>query len=163
MGPLKLKIDIDLTRQHLYLIEGERIVRDWPVSTAANGPGERYGSECTPRGRHRVRAKIGSGQAENTVFRGRRPTGERWTPAAMEAQPGRDWILTRILWLSGLEPGLNRWGEVDTFRRYIYLHGTPPPTPLGVPGSKGCVRMANAAIIELFDLVPAGTEVHLHE
>lgn len=160
--PVNPRIDIDLTGQRLRLFDGATLIRDYPVSTAANGPGERQGSECTPRGRHRIRAKIGAGAPENAVFRGRRATGEVWTPQLMAAQPGRDWILTRILWLSGLEPGVNRFGEVDTFRRYIYLHGTPPLTALGVPGSKGCVRMANADIIELFDLVSAGTEVHLH-
>lgn len=158
-----MELEVDLGRQMLRLTEGGKIVFTAPVSTAANGPGEILGSGCTPRGRHVVRAKIGAGLPEGAVLRARRWTGEIWTPEAHAAQPGRDWILTRILWLSGLEPGRNRLGCVDTFRRYIYLHGTPPVTPLGAPGSKGCIRMANADIMTLFDLVPAGVVVTLHE
>ena len=131
------------------------------VSTAANGPGERRGSYCTPRGRHVVRAKIGSGAAFNTVFVGRRPTGEMWSPELAEAFPRRDWILTRILWLCGREPGFNRFGEVDTMRRYIYIHGSPDNVAMGVPGSIGCVRMRNYEIVDLFDRVPAGTTVEI--
>ena len=115
------------------------------------------------RGRHLVRAKIGAGAAPNTVFVGRRPTGEVWTPDWHNRYPGRDWIVTRILWLSGTEIGRNRLGCVDTFRRMIYIHGTPPTTRLGLPGSKGCVRMANADVIELYELVPAGAVVEIHE
>ncbi len=136
-------------------------MRRYAVSTATNGPGERRGSHCTPRGRHVVRAKIGAGAAPNTVFVGRRPTGEIWSPELAAQHPGRDWILTRILWLSGCEPGFNRLGEVDTMRRYIYIHGSPDAVPMGVPGSIGCVRMRNADIIELFDLVPPRTPVEI--
>ncbi|MBU0790328.1 MAG: L,D-transpeptidase [Gammaproteobacteria bacterium] len=158
-----MEIDIDLSAQRLRLCDGEHQVMDVAVSTGANGIGEQNGSGCTPRGRHQVRAKIGQGAPPGAVFRGRRWTGEVWTPEAHDTQPGRDWILTRILWLSGLEPGRNRLGPVDTFRRYIYLHGTPPVTALGTPGSKGCIRMNNADIIRLFDLVAPGTVVNLHE
>lgn len=157
-----MKIDIDLSRQSLTL-SGGGWSKQYPISSGANGAGEINGSGCTPRGRHNVRAKIGADAATGMRFAGRRPTGEIWTPELHARHPGRDWILTRILWLSGLEPGRNRLGCVDTFRRYVYLHGTPPATRLGVPGSKGCVRMANADIIELFDLVPVGTEVEIHE
>ena len=108
-----------------------------------------------------IRAKIGAGAPLGAVFRGRRPTGEIYSEELARAQPGRDWILTRILWLSGTEVGKNRLGDVDTMRRYIYIHGTPDSTPLGVPGSIGCVRIGNAAIVELFDLVPAGTRVEI--
>lgn len=158
-----MHLDIDLTLQRMTLREGARVLAGYAVSTGANGIGEIQGSGCTPRGRHRVRAKIGAGAAPGTVFVGRRPTGEIWSPQLHRDGPGRDWMLTRILWLSGLEPGRNRLGCVDTFRRYIYLHGTPPLTELGVPGSKGCVRMRNEDIIELFDRIPVGTEVNLHE
>ena len=136
-------------------------LRSYAVSTASNGAGERRGSHCTPRGHHVVRAKIGAGAPANTVFVGRRPTGETWTPTLAAQFPGRDWILTRILWLSGCEPGFNRLGEVDTMRRYIYIHGSPDAVPMGEPGSIGCVRMRNADIIELFDLVPARTPVEI--
>ena len=155
-------IRISIPDQRLTLHDdGGRTVRSYAVSTATNGPGERRGSHCTPRGRHIVRAKIGAGAAPGTVFVGRRPTGEVWSPELAAQHPGRDWILTRILWLSGCEPGFNRLGEVDTMRRYIYIHGSPDAVPMGVPGSIGCVRMRNAEIIELFDLVPAGTPVDL--
>jgi lipoprotein-anchoring transpeptidase ErfK/SrfK len=159
----KKRIDIDLSRQSLRLFEGRKLLREYKVSTAANGAGEQSGSNCTPRGRHTIRAKIGRGAPDGTVFVSRRPTGEVYAPALKERYPDRDWILTRILWLSGLEVGRNRLRGVDTMRRYIYLHGTPDETPLGKPGSHGCVRMANRDIVELFDLVEAGIEVDIHE
>jgi L,D-transpeptidase YbiS len=157
-----MRIRINIGTQMLDLLDDEgRVVRRYPVSTAANGPGELSGSYCTPRGRHVIRAKIGAGQPENTVFVRRRPTGEIYTPELGAEFPQRDWILTRILWLSGCEPGFNRLGEVDTMRRYIYIHGSPDGVEMGVPGSHGCVRMRNADIIELFDRVPAGTPVEI--
>ncbi len=158
-----LLVTIDLAVQHLRLQHGSRLLFEAPVSTAANGPGERRDSGCTPRGWHVIRARIGAGCAENTVFVGRRPTGERYTPALAERYPRRDWILTRILWLSGLEPGRNRLGGVDTMRRYIYIHGSPDGVPMGVPGSHGCIRMRNRDVITLFDLVRPGTRVLITE
>jgi L,D-transpeptidase YbiS len=157
------RIDIDLSEQKLRLYEGRSLLREYAVSTAAKGAGEQTGSFCTPRGRHKIRAKIGRGAAPGTVFVSRRATGEVYTDALGRQFPQRDWILTRILWLSGLEPGKNRLREVDTMRRYIYLHGTPDTTKLGVKGSHGCIRMANKDIVELFDLVEPGTEVEIHE
>ena len=155
-----MRIVIDIPTQTLTLIDGAgEVLREYSVSTAKNGPGEQSGSFCTPRGEHWVRAKIGEGLAENTVFVRRRPTGEVWSPDLAAAQPERDWILSRILWLCGREPGLNRWGEVDSMRRYIYIHGTPDTQPMGEPRSIGCVRMRNADVIELFDLVTPGTPV----
>jgi L,D-transpeptidase YbiS len=149
-------ITIDLNAQKL-TFQGKAYV----VSTAKNGPGETYGSFCTPRGSHIVRAKIGAGQPLGAVFVRRRPTGEVWTPEMHERYPGRDWILTRILWLSGREPGRNRLGEVDTMRRYIYIHGCPDSAELGKPGSIGCVRMRNRDIVELFDRVAPYTPVEI--
>ena len=150
--------------QALYLFGDDgACIRRYAVSTAANGAGERSGSQCTPRGRHRVRARIGGGAAYGTVFRGRRPTGERWTPAFAAEHPGRDWILSRILWLCGDEPGRNRGGERDSMRRYIYIHGTGDDQPMGEPRSHGCVRMRNRDIIELFELLPAGAQVEIVE
>jgi lipoprotein-anchoring transpeptidase ErfK/SrfK len=154
-------IRIALADQRLDLLQRGAPFKRYAISTSKNGPGERAGSYQTPRGSHLIRAKIGAGAPAGAVFRGRRPTGEIYSEDLVRAQPGRDWILTRILWLSGLEVGRNRLGEVDTMRRYIYIHGTPDSTPLGVPGSIGCVRMGNAAIVELFDLVPAGTRVEI--
>jgi lipoprotein-anchoring transpeptidase ErfK/SrfK len=158
------RIEISIGTQSLRLLDDEgRELRRYSVSTARNGAGEVKGSNCTPRGAHIVRAKIGAGQPANTVFVGRRPTGETWTPELQKNHPGRDWILTRILWLSGCEPGRNRLGEVDTMRRYIYIHGSPDTVAMGAPGSIGCVRMRNADIVELFEQVPAGTPVQIIE
>lgn len=155
------QIRISLPEQRLRLCEDGRVLAEYPVSTAANGPGERMGSGCTPRGRHRIRAKIGAGAAPGTVFVGRRPTGEIWTPALHAANPDRDWILTRILWLCGCEPGRNRLGQVDSMRRFIYIHGCPDVFPMGEPRSHGCIRMRNADVIALFDAVPPGTPVEI--
>ena len=156
-------IKISLEGQHLQLLEDERVLMDAAVSTAANGPGEVNGSGCTPRGWHIVRAKIGAECPENAVFRARRPTGEIYSEALRQAEPDRDWILSRILWLSGLETGRNRMGMVDSMRRYIYIHGTPDEEPMGVALSHGCVRMRNRDIIRLFELVEAGTRVLIEE
>lgn len=156
-------IRILIPAQILELFEDGRMLRRYPVSTARNGVGEKYGSFCTPRGQHLIRAKIGAGAAENTVFVKRRPTGEVWTPALASQHPGRDWMLTRILWLSGCEPGFNRLGDVDTMRRYIYIHGSPDSAEMGTPGSIGCIRMHNRDVIELFELVEAGTPVEILE
>lgn len=137
------------------------MIRRYSISTAANGAGEINGSFRTPRGHHVIRAKIGAGAPVDTVFVRRRPTGEVWTPELGAGNPGRDWILTRILWLSGCEPGFNRLGQVDTMRRYIYLHGSPDSVDMGSPGSIGCIRMRNRDIVELFDLVPPYTRVDI--
>ena len=156
-------LEVDIGRQLLVIHHDDGSRECFSVSTARNGPGERAGSEQTPRGWHVVRAKIGAGQPPGAVFVGRRPTGEIWSPALAARHPGRDWILTRILWLSGLEPGRNRLGEVDTMRRFIYIHGCPDSEPLGIPGSHGCIRMRNHDVIRVFDAVPAGTRVWIHE
>jgi len=156
-----MNIEIDVARQELALLDGGRVLKRYPVSTSKHGLGERNGSFCTPRGRHIVRARIGAGQPLNAVFVRRRPSGEIWTPAMDAAYPGRDWILTRILWLSGCEPGRNRLGEVDTMRRYIYIHGSPDIAEMGRPGSIGCIRMRNRDIVELFELVAAYTPVRI--
>ncbi len=150
---------ISIARQRLWLCHEAEILRAYPVSTAAAGAGERMGSYCTPRGRHRIRALIGRGQPVGTVFVGRRPTGEVYSAELGAQHPQRDWILTRILWLAGLEPGCNRYGEVDTQRRYIYIHGSPDSVPMGVPGSKGCIRMRNTDLIELFEACHPGMPV----
>ena len=154
---------ISLDRQRLDWIEGGLALRSYLVSTAKNGPGERRGSGCTPRGWHRIRAKIGAGQPENTVFVGRRPTGEIYSPQLAAAQPKRDWILTRILWLGGLQPGLNRYGEIDTAWRYIYIHGSPDQGVTGAPASHGCVRMRSGDMLDLFERVQPGMSVLIVE
>lgn len=157
------RIEIDLLRQRLRLYEGRALAREYWVSTARNGPGEVEHSECTPRGRHAIAEKIGAGAPVNTVFVGRRATGEIYSADFAASQPpGRDWILTRILWLTGLEPGVNQGEGIDSHARYIYLHGTPDSTPLGVPGSRGCVRLRNRDLVDLFDRVAVGDEVYLY-
>jgi L,D-transpeptidase YbiS len=157
-----MKIKVNIATQTLELLDDSgNLLRCYKVSTALNGAGEEAGSNCTPRGKHIIRARIGSGQPLNTVFVRRRPSGEIYTPQLGEQFPGRDWILTRILWLSGCEPGYNRLGTCDTMRRYIYIHGTPDERSMGVPVSHGCVNMRNTDLLELFDLVSAGTIVHI--
>lgn len=156
-----MHILVSVPEQTLTVLADGKLLRHYSVSTAKAGGGEVSGSYQTPRGRHLIRAKIGDGQPANTVFVRRRPTGEIWTPELGEAFPGRDWILTRILWLSGCEPGRNRLGRVDTMRRYIYIHGSPDKAEMGKPGSHGCIRMRNADMVELFDLVPVYTTVEI--
>jgi lipoprotein-anchoring transpeptidase ErfK/SrfK len=156
-----LSLRVSLAAQALEVWREGRLVKTYPVSTSKHGAGEIEGSHKTPRGRHVVRAKIGAGAPDNAVFRGRRPTGEIYSAELAAGHPGRDWILTRILWLSGAEIGKNRLGRVDTMRRYIYIHGTPDTEPLGIPGSIGCIRMRNRDVVELFDLVPVGTPVDI--
>ena len=156
-------IRIVIEDQTLELSEGGKPLKRYLVSTSKKGVGEKYGSFCTPRGRHIIRAMIGAGQPLNTVFVKRRPTGEIFSEALGARYPDRDWMLTRLLWLSGCEPGFNRLGDVDTMRRYIYIHGSPDSAVMGIPGSIGCVRMHNRDLLELFDLVQPGTPVEILE
>jgi len=155
-----MRIDVSIAEQCLRLLDDAgSVLSTYAVSTALNGAGEHKGSGCTPRGQHVVRARIGEGQPLGSVFVGRRPTGEIWSPALAAQFPERDWILTRILWLSGCEVGINRLGACDTMQRYIYIHGTPETEPMGVPLSHGCIRMRNTDVLDLFDRVPVGTPV----
>lgn len=157
-----MHINISIATQTLTLLDNDaELLAQFAVSTAANGVGCEKDSGCTPLGAHVIRAKIGEGAAPNTVFVGRRATGEIWSPELMAEHPNRDWILTRILWLSGKEVGKNRLGNVDTMQRYIYIHGTPDSTDMNVIGSHGCVRMSNADMIALFDMVAVGTTVYI--
>ncbi|MEW7998261.1 MAG: L,D-transpeptidase [Candidatus Thiodiazotropha endolucinida] len=159
----RLQLRIELSQQRLICSESGRITRSYPVSTAVNGPGELCGSGCTPRGRHRIRLKIGDGCEENVVFVARRPTGEHFSRQLAASEPERDWILTRILWLTGIEKGKNRGGDVDSLRRFIYIHGTPEDQPMGMVASHGCIRMRNRDLIDLFDRVENGTLVEIVE
>ena len=157
-----MMIQVHVPSQTLTLRDDQgRVLWRTLVSTGKNGVGERNGSEQTPRGWHTIRAKIGAGLPADTVLVGRRPTGEVYTPALRAEYPQRDWILTRILWLSGLEPGRNRLGQVDTMRRYIYIHGCPDTDPMGIPSSHGCVKMRNRDIIDLYERVPVGIRVQI--
>ncbi|NMQ20376.1 L,D-transpeptidase [Candidatus Competibacter phosphatis] len=154
-------IRISIPEQRLTLLEASGATRVYPVSTAHNGPGERRGSGCTPRGWHRIRIRVGAGLPLNTVFVGRRPTGEIYDSDLAVRHPERDWILTRILWLTGLESGRNRGGECDTLRRFIYIHGCPDTAPMGLPLSHGCIRMRGRDLLALFERVAAGDRVFI--
>jgi lipoprotein-anchoring transpeptidase ErfK/SrfK len=159
-----MHIEISISQQTLTLFdEFGGVKAKYLVSTAANGTGCIKNSGCTPLGAHIIRAKIGANAPENAVFVGRRFTGEICTPELMAQFPARDWILTRILWLSGKELGKNRLGDVDTMQRYIYIHGSPDSAEMGKVGSHGCVRMRNKDIIELYNLVAVGTAVVITE
>ncbi len=159
-----MKLHISVANQLLTVYDDQgEVLRMYRISTAKAGVGEISGSYQTPRGRHLIRAKIGAGQPENSVFVRRRPTGEIWTPELSAQYPGRDWILTRILWLSGCELGRNRLGRVDTMRRYVYIHGSPETADMGRPGSHGCIRMHNADLLDLFERVPCYSEVEITE
>ncbi|MGM0516231.1 MAG: L,D-transpeptidase family protein [Pseudomonadota bacterium] len=157
-------IVVDVAAQRLYLFERGAFAAAYPVSTAERGTGNREGSMRTPLGLHRVAEKFGGDAPTGMIFRGRQATGEIaeiLTGADERAQ--RDDVTTRILWLDGLEPGVNRGGDVDSKRRYIYIHGTPEEGRIGRPASHGCVRMTNADVIELFDRVEIGALVDIIE
>ena len=163
----EVHIDVSLATQQLSLYqttdEGDILLRQFPVSTARNGAGEQEGSFCTPRGTHRIAQKIGDGAPLFAVFKARVATGEIWTPQLESEEPGRDWILSRILWLDGLEAGKNQGDEVDSHNRYIYIHGTNEEDKIGTPVSHGCIRMRNADVAALYDLVSIDTRVNIRE
>lgn len=152
---------IDLKRQQVQLQTQHNgpVLAQYPISSGCNGPNQQAGSHGTPLGWHVIKARIGAGCALNSVFVGRRFTGEIYNAELAARFPQRDWILSRILWLGGLEPGMNRYGTVDTLRRYIYLHGTPDSEPMGIPASHGCIRLRNSDIVQLFEQVTVGTRV----
>lgn len=158
------RLEVSVVHQELVALSAsDEVIFQASVATAKNGVGQQTGSECTPLGSHRVRAKIGHNVRHNTVFVGRRPTGEIYSEALALKHPNRDWILTRIMWLCGNEKGLNRGGQVDTQRRYIYIHGAPDSHKMGTPSSHGCIKMHNVDLVALFDLVTVGTNVIIHE
>lgn len=163
VGDVQYYLDIAIADQQLTIYANGIAVQHYPISTAKNGAGELRGSECTPRGWHKIRAKIGADQPLQAVFVGRRATGEIYSADLGREYPQRDWILTRILWLGGLEPGRNRYGNVDSAWRYIYIHGGPDELMTGDPGSHGCIRMNNADMLDLFNRVEAGMKVYIHE
>ncbi|MGQ0659080.1 MAG: L,D-transpeptidase family protein [Chromatiales bacterium] len=163
MKDARTRVTVSIPRQWLELRRGAEVLLCCAVSTARNGAGERQDSECTPRGLHEIDVKIGDGCVVNTVFVGRQSIGEVYSPALRSRFPERDWIITRILWLRGLEPGVNCGGGVDSKSRCIYIHGAPDDVPMGEPGSRGCIRMRNADVLTLFDLVEVGTPVLIEE
>jgi hypothetical protein len=130
----------------------------YPASTSRFGIGQAEGSNCTPLGLHRIAEKIGDGERAGTVFKSRRVIGHNSQPELADAK-----ITTRILWLEGLEPGFNRGGSVDTHARYIYIHGTSDQSSIGTPATHGCIHLADADLIPLFDLLPSGTLVWISD
>ncbi|WEJ61592.1 L,D-transpeptidase [Thiomicrorhabdus lithotrophica] len=158
---MSYSLRVSISEQTLELFNNEELVKAYSISTALNGSGCQKDSGQTPLGKHIIRAKIGANTPINSVFVGRRPTGEIFNEQLAQEFPHRDWILSRILWLSGNEKGVNRLGNVDTMQRYIYIHGTPDSEPMGVPISHGCIRMRNNEIIELFDLIEIQTPVEI--
>ena len=153
-----MHIAVSVSDQTLTFTQGNQTIT-YPISTALNGTGQLEGSGQTPLGHHIVRAKVGGDCPPNAVFVGRRWTGEVYTPELALAEPERDWILSRILWLSGREPGINQFGKCDTLRRFIYIHGTPYENEIGQPVSHGCIRMRNADILALYEATSPGTAV----
>ncbi len=151
---------IDLAQQTLSLPKHNKF---YVISSGKNGIGEQENSGKTPRGWHRVAQKVGENAPQNSVFIARQPTGEVYDQQLAQQFPQRDWILSRILWLDGLEQGFNHGEGCDTFKRYIYVHGTPDTEPMGIPMSHGCIRMKNDEIIELFDLISEDALVYISE
>lgn len=151
-----MKLEVSIPRQSLSVINDGQLTQSFPVSTSRYGAGEEEGSHRTPRGLHRICEKIGEGQPPGAIFRGRRPTGDIWTPDAPLTD--EDLILTRILRLEGLEPR-NR----NSYDRFIYLHGTNREDRIGTPSSIGCIRLRNVDILTLYDMVTEGTEVLIRE
>ena len=158
-----MQIKISISKQTLTLFDEDIQLKQYSISTAKNGTGELMDSECTPCGAHIISEKIGDGAAVNSVFVGRIATGEIYQPELRELHPQRDWILTRILWLSGTEEGKNKGNNVDSHERYIYIHGSPDDVAMGQPGSRGCIRMRNSEIIELFEMIKVGTKVVIND
>ncbi len=160
LNPTQLLV-VQAQSQIMHCYEGDELYKTYAVSTGKKGLGEKLGSECTPRGWHQIYSVIGLENAVNSVFVGRKWTGEIYTQKLAKQFPDRDWILTRILQLDGLEPGRNKEGDVDSLKRYIYIHGTPDTTALGTPGSHGCIRMRNSDVIELAHWVQLGARVYI--
>ncbi len=162
---LNVQLIINIASQTLVLYKEGREICRYPISTAKNGIGSQQDSGCTPLGKHVIAQKIGDSELVNTVFVGRIPTGEIYSAAFSSKHPDRDWILSRIIWLKGLENGVNKGsnsqGGCDTYQRYIYIHGTPDSEPMGVPRSHGCIRMRNQDVFELFSKVKKGTPVSI--
>lgn len=150
---------VDVAVQRLLLCTLEEVLASYPVSTALNGTGCQQDSFQTPTGLHQISAKIGEDQPEGMVFKGRQPTGEIAAIELSDHDTGKDLITSRILWLDGLEPGINQGNGVDTYDRYIYIHGTNEEGRIGQAVSHGCIRMKNSDVIELFDRVAVGTMV----
>ena len=158
IAPTQFVLVVNIARQVISLFEKNKFAKKFPCSTSRFGIGQQEGTNCTPLGLHRIAEKIGAGEPRGTVFKSRRIAGHTSQPEFAGAK-----ITTRILWLRGLEPGFNRGGNVDSHARYIYIHGTADQSSIGRPASCGCIHLADADLIPLFDLLPVGTLVWISE
>jgi L,D-transpeptidase YbiS len=156
--PTQFILTVNISRQTVSLFENNKFVKMYPCSTSRFGIGEIKDSNCTPRGLHCIAEKIGGGEPPGTVFKERQIVGHTSQPEYANAK-----ITTRIMWLEGLEPGFNQGGDVDTHERYIYIHGTGDQESIGAPASHGCIHLADADLVSLFDLLPSGTLVWIAE
>jgi L,D-transpeptidase catalytic domain len=147
-------LTVNVAKQSVSLFEKSKFVKEFPCSTSHFGIGQTEGSNCTPIGLHRIAEKIGAGEPAGIVFKARKIIGHTSQAEFADAK-----ITTRILWLEGLEPGFNRGGNVDSHARYIYIHGTADQASIGKPTSRGCIHLADADLIPLFDQLPGGTLV----
>jgi lipoprotein-anchoring transpeptidase ErfK/SrfK len=155
------KINISVSSQKLSLFQEGELISSYKVSTALKGVGQEKNTNKTPLGNHIIRAMIGRNLPIYAVIKARRYTNEIWTKELDDPSITVDWILSRVIWLSGKDLGRNRLGNVDTMQRYIYIHGTNEEHLLGTPSSHGCIRMSNEDVIELFDLVSVGDIVEI--
>jgi hypothetical protein len=151
-------IIISISRQILYQRRKTGVWYAYPVSTASLGIGNMRNSFQTPLGKHRIFSKIGHGMPTLTAFSAREPITV-YDPETDD--PERDWILSRILWLEGMQTGINKRGKVDTKSRYIYIHGTHEEDKIGQSASHGCIRMLNRDILEVFDYAYEGESVYI--
>jgi hypothetical protein len=158
ISPTHFVLAVNIAGQTASLFEQNKFVKKFPCSTSRFGIGQTEGSNRTPLGLHRIAEKIGAGEPAGTVFKARKVVGHTSQPEFVDAK-----ITTRILWLEGLEPGLNRGGNVDSHARYIYIHGTADQKSIGKPSSCGCIHLADTDLIPLFDLLPSGTLVWISE
>jgi hypothetical protein len=158
ISPTQFVLAVNITDQFVSLIKDGIFVKQFPCSTSRFGIGQTEGSNCTPLGLHRIAEKIGVGERAGTVFKSRQVIGHTSQPEFADAK-----ITTRILWLEGLEPGFNRDSSVDSHARYIYIHGTADQSSIGQPTSCGCIHLADADLIPLFDLLPSGTLAWISE
>ena len=158
VAPTKYILTVSVAAQTVSLFKDGRFVKKFPCSTSRFGIGQTEGSNCTPLGLHRIAEKIGAGEPAGTVFNSRLVVGHTSQPEFSSAR-----ITTRILWLEGLEPGFNQGGDVDSHHRFIYIHGTAGQPGIGQPASCGCIHLADADLIPLFDLLPSGTLVWIAE
>lgn len=152
---------VAIEAQRLYLMQDGRLLKVYPVSTSVFGPGSQEGSNQTPLGLHQIKQKFGENEPEGMVFKARKPTGRIANIITEPRDVPEDDVTTRIMWLDGLEPGQNQGGKVDSYKRYIYIHGTPEEGLIGRPASHGCVRMLNADVVDLFNRLPEGTLVYI--